>query len=148
MINTLVVVIPEAEKKIVLKEFKDLMKKHQGELDKEKKQSFPSNTIIPKISKDPITVYFSVEDKTGGVVILTTGFKLDGEFISYANAKPQFNGARNFIRDFAVKSAKAAKSKKLEAALKVNSKLVKEHEKLKKEKEKLDKSIVANKKKL
>ena len=148
MVNALFVEIPEAEEKEVMKEFKILMKDYKGEVNKKKKQYFSINTIIQEISNDPITVYFSVEAKAGGGSILETGFKLSGGFISSATTPVQYKSASKIIRDFAVKSTKAAISKSLETALKAKDNLSKQHIRLKKENEKLNKSIVVNKDKI
>lgn len=137
--NSLVVSIPEANSKDVVKAWKDKMKGYGSKVSG-KKEMFVDNASILNISQNTIDIYAKVESKKNEVVLITA-FDLGGAFLNSKSHSDGYKNAEKLIYDFAVEQAKKAIQVKIDEQEKIAGKFNKEIESLTKENEKLNKSI-------
>ncbi len=149
--NSLVVWIPESNRKLVAKEWAALMKKNKASV-KSKKEIFADDAILPQISSNTIDIYAITEQKKNDVKLIVA-FDLGGAFLSSRSHESQYIVAEKMVYDFAVEVARqnvqssiAAEKKIMTGLEKKMEKLEKDNSKRQKSNEKMKKQIESNEK--
>ncbi|PCJ64578.1 MAG: hypothetical protein COA58_12630 [Bacteroidetes bacterium] len=136
------VLIPETNKKEVLKAWSRLMKDYEAKTEKVKKyDDYRSmNASIPSVSDRPIVVYAIFQETPEGVY-LKSFFDLGGAYLNRDLHKEQAAAAQKLLKTFATSVAKATIESKVKQETKKLEKLEKEQKGLVKSKEGYEKDI-------
>jgi len=136
--NAIIAVIPKADVEVVMKEWKNLMKKYDAEVTG-KDELFANNAVIKSITDNSMDVYARFELNKDKEVVMSVAFDLGGFFMN-SSAQPElFKEAKKFVEKFAVSQSKSAYKETVKAEQKVLSGMEKEKKKLEKTNEKLEK---------
>lgn len=147
----LTAMIPETNKKVVERLWKDLMKTYDGKPEKVKKskeQLSPAVRIAAISGTGTINVYHLVEE-SGDDVELTVWFDMgDGKYLNTKDYPSSYKDAEALIKKFGVDVKKEMVRLELEEEEKALKNLEKEFEKLIRDKEGLEKDIENYKKRI
>jgi len=137
--NALVVLIFEADEKIIEKEWRSLMKDCKAKVSS-KDEIFADNALIGSISANSVDIYARVESMSDCFKLIV-GFDLGGAYLSSSQHKDAYKAAEKMLYDFAVNVSKKFVENEKDAAEKDLRALVKKQDQLAREKDKLNNSI-------
>lgn len=137
--DVLSVLVPEANKDIVEKEWRKLMKNYDAKVSS-KKEIFADNALIKSLSLNTIDVYAIITETKEGVKI-SVGFDLGGIFMNSKTHSSQYAIAEKMMEDFARDAATAAVDEKISDEERKLKTLSGKQEDLVKDKEKLKSNI-------
>ncbi|MEI7596047.1 MAG: hypothetical protein WCK02_09885 [Bacteroidota bacterium] len=109
--DVLYVLIPEADKDLVEKEWRRLMKSFDAKVSS-KKEIFADNALIKSMSVNTVDVYAVIEETKEGVK-LYVGYDLGGIFLNKKMHSSEYSVAEKMIEDFAKNVAIAALEEKI-----------------------------------
>jgi hypothetical protein len=138
--NVLVVNILEADKSVIEKAWKSMMKDYGAKVSMGK-EIFADNAVIKTLSDNTVDIYARIDQSQEGEYMLMAGFDLGGAYLSSSMHPDKYREAKRILYDFAVKTTKEGYKLKLAAEDKVLSRLEKDKEDLVKANDKLNKDI-------
>jgi hypothetical protein len=138
--NALVVSIYEADKDLIEKSWKNLMKDFDAKVAM-KREIFADNASIKRISDNPVDIYAKIEAGKDGENQLMVAFDLGGAFLSSSMHPDKYKEAKQILYNFAIQVTKEGFQEKLKTEEKNLSKMEKENENLIRTNDKLHKDI-------
>jgi len=119
--------IPDADKKVVEKNWITHLKSLDGKINTTKGEIHLDNGKIYTISPDTIDLYSSVKDNGKGNVLLTVSINKNGRFVE-PSMGTEYMAMEKMVRDFAVSMRKNAIQEKVEEESKEYDNLLKKQE--------------------
>ena len=136
------VLIPEADKKAVIKAWSKFMKGYDAKTSKVKKEDdyLSPDASMPALNDMPIQVYALFQETPEGVY-MNTFFNMGSGYLNSEQFPAKAEAAKQLLKSFAINTAKAAVEEELSGESKKLSKLEKEQKGLEKDKAGYEKDI-------